>query len=161
MGFLPTAGEAVNWQTLHQPVGTFQFQWTVLNISPSPEEDNTNYCKHTELKECSFSLAPLTVSLSSAGLDFGAILVKPSCSSSQARLPLVVFIHGLRTLAVCLLAREGACELISSVRLFSQVVLTPSSQQNGTVPQLDWFNWASLYSWVSPVLSNATFSSFC
>lgn len=155
MGFLPLAGEAVTWQTLHQPLRSFQFKWSVLDISPSPEEDNTNYCKHTELKnDCSVSLSPppLTVSLFSAGLGFGAILVKPSRSSSEARLPLVVFIHGLRTLAVCLLT-HGVCELIPSMRLLSQGVLTLSSQQNGTPPQLDWFKWASLCSWVSPVLS--------
>lgn len=116
MGFLPPAGEAVAWQTLHQPVRTFQFKWTVLDVSPSPEEDNPHYCKHTESKKnktktCSVNLSPLAVSFFSAGLDFGAILVKPSSSSSEARLPLVVFIHGLRTLAVCLLTRGGACEL--------------------------------------------------
>lgn len=61
VGFLPSAGEAVTWQTLHQPVRTFQFKWTVLDVSPSPEEDNPNYCKHTELKRkknCSVSLSP-------------------------------------------------------------------------------------------------------
>ncbi|TWW56426.1 Acylamino-acid-releasing enzyme [Takifugu flavidus] len=72
VGFLPSAGEAVTWQTLHQPVRTFQFTWTVLDVTPTPEEDNTSY----------------------SGLDFGAILVKPSSSLSKARFPLVVFIHG-------------------------------------------------------------------
>ncbi|XP_011620093.2 acylamino-acid-releasing enzyme [Takifugu rubripes] len=72
VGFLPSAGEAVTWQTLHQHVRTFQFTWTVLDVTPTPEEDNTSY----------------------SGLDFGAILVKPSSSLSKARFPLVVFIHG-------------------------------------------------------------------
>uniref|UniRef100_H3CHL9 Acylamino-acid-releasing enzyme n=1 Tax=Tetraodon nigroviridis TaxID=99883 RepID=H3CHL9_TETNG len=72
VGFLPSAGEAVTWQTLHPPARTFQFKWTVLDVSPPPEEDNTSY----------------------PGLDFGAILVKPSGSSSDGRLPLVVFVHG-------------------------------------------------------------------
>lgn len=159
MGFLPPAGEAVTWLTLHQPRRTFQVKWTVLEVSPSPEEDNTNYCKvlthrvkKKTKKHCSGSLSPSSLFPFSAGLDFGAILAKPCSSSSEARLPLVVFIHGLRTLAVCLLTHEGACALISSVRLLSQVVLTLSSQQNGTVPQLDWFNWALLCSWVSPVM---------
>lgn len=38
---------------------------------------------------------PHSVSLSSAGLDFGAILVKPSPFPQGVKLPLVVFIHGL------------------------------------------------------------------
>lgn len=145
----------MTWLTLHQPVRTFHFKWTVLDVSPSPEEDNANYCTHTQSlkKDGSVSLSPLIVSLFPAGLDFGAILVKPSISSNQVRLPLVVLIHGLRPLVVCLLTHEGAGELISSVRLLSQVVLTLSSQQNGTAPQQDWFSWASLCSWVSPVLS--------
>lgn len=157
MGFLPSAGEAVTWQTLHLPARTFQFKWTVLDVSPPPEEDNTSYRKGPDRnKDSSVGLRPLTVSLRPAGLDFGAILVKPSGSSSDGRLPLVVFVHGPSALAVCPLTREGARELMASVRLLSQVVLTLSSQQNGTAPQLDWFDWASRCSWVSPVLQPVT-----
>ncbi|TNN61819.1 Acylamino-acid-releasing enzyme [Liparis tanakae] len=72
VGFLPSAGEAVTWQTLQQPFMTFDFHWTVLDVTPPPEEDNTHY----------------------SGLDFGAILVKPSGSSNEAKTPLVVSIHG-------------------------------------------------------------------
>lgn len=46
VGFLPSAGEAVTWRTLQQPVRTFDFHWTVLDVTPSPEEENTHYCKH-------------------------------------------------------------------------------------------------------------------
>ncbi|XP_044067566.1 S9 family peptidase isoform X2 [Siniperca chuatsi] len=72
VGFLPSAGEAVTWQTLQQPAMTFDFHWTVLDVTPPPEEDNTHY----------------------SGLDFGAVLVKPSCPLQEAKIPLVVFIHG-------------------------------------------------------------------
>ncbi|KAM7404432.1 hypothetical protein PAMP_011777 [Pampus punctatissimus] len=72
VGFLPSAGEIVTWQTLQQPVTTFDFHWTVLDVKPTPAEDNTLY----------------------SGLDFGAVLVKPSHSLSEAKTPLVVFIHG-------------------------------------------------------------------
>ncbi|XP_049920817.1 S9 family peptidase isoform X2 [Epinephelus moara] len=72
VGFLPSAGEAVTWGTLQQPIITFDFPWTVLDIKPPPEEENTQY----------------------SGLDFGAVLVKPSRPLHEAKIPLVVFIHG-------------------------------------------------------------------
>uniref|UniRef100_A0A8C3GA59 acylaminoacyl-peptidase n=1 Tax=Cyclopterus lumpus TaxID=8103 RepID=A0A8C3GA59_CYCLU len=72
VGFLPSAGETVTWQTLQQPVMTFDFHWTVLDVTTPPEEDNTHY----------------------SGLDFGAVLVKPSRPPIEAKTPLVVFIHG-------------------------------------------------------------------
>ncbi|KAF1390722.1 hypothetical protein PFLUV_G00060950 [Perca fluviatilis] len=72
VGFLPSAGEAVTWRTLQQPIMTYDFHWTVLDVTPPPEEDNTHY----------------------SGLDFGAVLVKPSPPLYQAKTPLVVFIHG-------------------------------------------------------------------
>uniref|UniRef100_A0A8C9Y2M0 Acylamino-acid-releasing enzyme n=1 Tax=Sander lucioperca TaxID=283035 RepID=A0A8C9Y2M0_SANLU len=70
VGFLPSADEAVTWRTLQQPVMTFDFHWTVLDVTPPAEEDNTHY----------------------SGLDFGAVLVKPPLY--EAKTPLVVFIHG-------------------------------------------------------------------
>ncbi|XP_068602507.1 S9 family peptidase [Brachionichthys hirsutus] len=72
VGFLPSIGEAVTWLTLQQPSVTFNFHWTVLDVIPPPEEDNTPH----------------------PGLDFGAVLVKPPCSLHKAKMPLVVFIHG-------------------------------------------------------------------
>ncbi|XP_051280432.1 S9 family peptidase isoform X2 [Dicentrarchus labrax] len=72
VGFLPSAGEAVTWQTLQQPIMTFDFHWTVLDVTPPQDEDNTHY----------------------SGLDFGAVLVKPSRLLHEAKIPLVVFIHG-------------------------------------------------------------------
>ncbi|XP_019114958.1 acylamino-acid-releasing enzyme isoform X2 [Larimichthys crocea] len=72
VGFLPLAGEAVTWRTLQPPIRTFDFHWTVLDVTPPPEEDNTHY----------------------SGLDFGAILVKPSRYLHEAKIPLVVYIHG-------------------------------------------------------------------
>ncbi|XP_059189205.1 S9 family peptidase [Centropristis striata] len=72
VGFLPSAGEAVTWQTLQPPITTFDFEWTVLDVTPPPQEDNTLY----------------------SGLDFGAILVKPSRPRNETKTPLVVFIHG-------------------------------------------------------------------
>uniref|UniRef100_A0A3B4UTK7 Acylamino-acid-releasing enzyme n=1 Tax=Seriola dumerili TaxID=41447 RepID=A0A3B4UTK7_SERDU len=73
VGFLPSAGEAVRWSTLQQPVITFDFQWTVVDVTPPTEEDNTHY----------------------SGLDFSCVLVKPSHPVHEVRIPLVVFIHGL------------------------------------------------------------------
>ncbi|XP_072223271.1 acylamino-acid-releasing enzyme isoform X1 [Leuresthes tenuis] len=72
VGFLPSAGELVIWQTLQQPATTFDFYWNILDVTPPPEEDNKQY----------------------AGLDFGAVLVKPSQPLCETRIPLVVFIHG-------------------------------------------------------------------
>uniref|UniRef100_A0A3P8SY59 Acylamino-acid-releasing enzyme n=1 Tax=Amphiprion percula TaxID=161767 RepID=A0A3P8SY59_AMPPE len=72
VGFLPAAGEAVTWRTLQEPIMTFDFQWSVLDVSPPPEEDNNHY----------------------SVLDFGAVLVKPSRPLGETRTPLVVFIHG-------------------------------------------------------------------
>lgn len=45
VGFLPSEGEAVSWRTLQRPVRTFDFQWTVLDVTPPPEEDHANYCE--------------------------------------------------------------------------------------------------------------------
>ncbi|XP_041801281.1 S9 family peptidase [Chelmon rostratus] len=72
VGFLPLAGETVTWRTLQQPVMTFDFHWTVLDVTPPAEEDNPHY----------------------SGLGFGAVLVKPSRPLLEASIPLVVFIHG-------------------------------------------------------------------
>ncbi|XP_034027659.1 S9 family peptidase isoform X2 [Thalassophryne amazonica] len=72
VGFLPPPGGAVAWRTLQPPAVTFDFQWTVLDVTPPPEEDNVHY----------------------PGLDFGAVLVKPSHPLSEEKTPLVVFIHG-------------------------------------------------------------------
>lgn len=121
VGFLPLSGEAVTWQTLQQPVMTFDFHWTVLDVTPPPEENNSHYCEHethTHMHRVgqndhdqsllqykthcdaqfyyflSFSLISY-VSLSSDGLDFGAVLVKPSCPLHEDKIPLVVFIHGM------------------------------------------------------------------
>ncbi|KAK2851161.1 hypothetical protein Q5P01_007437 [Channa striata] len=72
VGFLPSAGETVTWRTLQQPPLSFDFNWNLSDVTPAPEEDNTHY----------------------PGLDFGAILVKPSHPLHEERIPLVVFIHG-------------------------------------------------------------------
>ncbi|CAL8251358.1 unnamed protein product [Arctogadus glacialis] len=72
VGFLPPVGWYVDWQTLHQPGLTFDLRWTVLDVTPTTEEDNTEY----------------------SGLDFGAVLVKPRDHFHGAKIPLVVFIHG-------------------------------------------------------------------
>ncbi|KAM6924898.1 acylamino-acid-releasing enzyme [Xenentodon cancila] len=72
VGFLPSSGEAVSWQTMQHPIMTFDFRWSVLDVTPSPEEENANY----------------------SGLDFSTILVKPSHRLQETRTPLVVFIHG-------------------------------------------------------------------
>ncbi|XP_047230659.1 S9 family peptidase isoform X3 [Girardinichthys multiradiatus] len=72
VGFLPSAGETVTWRTLQQPVMTFDYPWKVLDVTPPSEEDNRCY----------------------PGLDFGAVLVKPSRLICETRTPLVVFIHG-------------------------------------------------------------------
>ncbi|KAM9750956.1 acylamino-acid-releasing enzyme isoform 1-T3 [Menidia menidia] len=72
VGFLPSAGEAVIWRTLQRPASTFDFHWKTLDVTPPPEEDHKQY----------------------AGLDFGAVLVKPAHPLCDGRVPLVVFIHG-------------------------------------------------------------------
>uniref|UniRef100_A0A3Q2E0N8 Acylamino-acid-releasing enzyme n=1 Tax=Cyprinodon variegatus TaxID=28743 RepID=A0A3Q2E0N8_CYPVA len=73
VGFLPSADcETVTWRTLQAPFMTFDYLWTVLNVTPSSEEDNITY----------------------PGLDFGAVLVKPSRPACESKTPLVVSIHG-------------------------------------------------------------------
>uniref|UniRef100_A0A1A8QK49 Acylamino-acid-releasing enzyme n=3 Tax=Nothobranchius rachovii TaxID=451742 RepID=A0A1A8QK49_9TELE len=72
VGFIPSDGEAVTWRTLQHPVVTFNFLWTTLDVTPPPEDDDTRY----------------------SGLDFGAVLVKPSPLPHGTTTPLVVFIHG-------------------------------------------------------------------
>lgn len=72
VGFLPSTGESVTWRTLQPPIMTFDYSWTVLNVTPPSEEENRCY----------------------PGLDFGAILVKPTRLLCETGTPLVVFIHG-------------------------------------------------------------------
>uniref|UniRef100_A0A1A8IM66 Acylamino-acid-releasing enzyme n=4 Tax=Nothobranchius kuhntae TaxID=321403 RepID=A0A1A8IM66_NOTKU len=72
VGFIPSDGEAVTWRTLQHPIVTFNFLWTTLDVTPPPEDDDTRY----------------------SGLDFGAVLVKPSPLPHGTTTPLVVFIHG-------------------------------------------------------------------
>ncbi|XP_029974341.1 acylamino-acid-releasing enzyme isoform X1 [Salarias fasciatus] len=72
VAFLSAAGEAVVWCALHPPVPTLDFHWSTLDVTPAADEDNPLY----------------------SGLDFGAILVKPSLPLCGSRMPLVVFIHG-------------------------------------------------------------------
>lgn len=43
VGFVPRAGEAVSWQTLQEPVMTFDFSWKVLDVAPPSDEENANY----------------------------------------------------------------------------------------------------------------------
>ncbi|XP_041656091.1 S9 family peptidase isoform X2 [Cheilinus undulatus] len=72
VGFLPSVGDAVTWHTLQKPIKTFDFHWRVLDVTPPPEEENTQY----------------------TGLDFSSVLVKPSHPLHEAKTPLIVFIHG-------------------------------------------------------------------
>ncbi|XP_061621881.1 S9 family peptidase isoform X2 [Phyllopteryx taeniolatus] len=72
VAFLPSASEAVTWLPLQEPMMTFDFLWTVLDVEPPPEEDNASY----------------------PGLTFGAISVKPRSRHRGGPTPLVVFIHG-------------------------------------------------------------------
>ncbi|XP_054644843.1 S9 family peptidase isoform X1 [Dunckerocampus dactyliophorus] len=74
VGFLPSSGETVvAWQPLQEPITTFDFMWTVLEVEPPPEEDNAIY----------------------PGVKFGAVLVKPHGGPLHGvKTPLVVFIHG-------------------------------------------------------------------
>lgn len=72
VGFVPPTGEAVSWHTLQKPIMTFDFSWKVLDVTPPSDEENASY----------------------PGLDFGAVLVKPSHPLCETRIPLVVFIHG-------------------------------------------------------------------
>lgn len=43
VGFVPRAGEAVSWQTLQEPLMTFDFNWKVLDVTLPSDEENTNY----------------------------------------------------------------------------------------------------------------------
>lgn len=43
VGFLPSADETVTWRTLQQPVTTFDYLWTVLDVTPTSDEDNLRY----------------------------------------------------------------------------------------------------------------------
>lgn len=43
VGFVPRAGEAVSWQTLQEPLMTFDFSWKVLDVTPPSDEENANY----------------------------------------------------------------------------------------------------------------------
>lgn len=43
VGFVPRAGEAVSWQTLQEPLMTFDFNWKVLDVTLPLDEENANY----------------------------------------------------------------------------------------------------------------------
>ncbi|KAL1021386.1 hypothetical protein UPYG_G00012630 [Umbra pygmaea] len=72
VAFLPLAGlkTLLSWELLNE--GRLGIIVDVLDISPSPQEDNPEY----------------------SGLDFGALLVTPNHLPSGTKVPLVVFVHG-------------------------------------------------------------------
>ncbi|KAG5838525.1 hypothetical protein ANANG_G00224580 [Anguilla anguilla] len=74
VGFLPPAGgeAGVSWTALNEPHQIPLLEWRALNVTPGPQEENTEF----------------------SGLDFGALLVKPRVPQSGVKVPLVVFAHG-------------------------------------------------------------------
>uniref|UniRef100_A0A8C6X6Q2 acylaminoacyl-peptidase n=1 Tax=Naja naja TaxID=35670 RepID=A0A8C6X6Q2_NAJNA len=74
VAFLPPAGKEadVNWVCLEETSPIQGISWDVHILQPSPEQDNPQY----------------------RGLDFEAILLKPTQVPEQTKLPLVVSPHG-------------------------------------------------------------------
>ncbi|MFT7800904.1 acylamino-acid-releasing enzyme-like [Arapaima gigas] len=74
VGFLPPhGGEAgVTWTSLEEPHQIPTLEWRVLDITPTVQEENTQY----------------------SGLDFGALLLKPRGPRGGSKIPLAVFAHG-------------------------------------------------------------------
>uniref|UniRef100_A0A3B3R8Z5 Acylamino-acid-releasing enzyme n=1 Tax=Paramormyrops kingsleyae TaxID=1676925 RepID=A0A3B3R8Z5_9TELE len=73
-GFLPPPGgeAAISWTPLEDPCEISDLEWSVLNITPTQQEENTQY----------------------AGLDFDALLIKPRGPRTAIKIPLAVFAHG-------------------------------------------------------------------
>ncbi|KAL1269143.1 hypothetical protein QQF64_031432 [Cirrhinus molitorella] len=74
VGFLPAKGSEskMSWVTLEETQPQADISWQTLNFSPPPEEDNRQY----------------------PGLDFNAILLKPTEVTTGGKLPLIVMPHG-------------------------------------------------------------------
>ncbi|XP_018593328.1 acylamino-acid-releasing enzyme [Scleropages formosus] len=74
VGFLPPpGGEAgVIWTSLEEPHQIHMLDWRVLDVTPTVQEENTEY----------------------SGLDFGALLLKPRGTRGGSKIPLAVFAHG-------------------------------------------------------------------
>ncbi|XP_013924465.1 PREDICTED: acylamino-acid-releasing enzyme-like [Thamnophis sirtalis] len=74
VAFLPPAGKEadVNWVCLEETSPIQGISWDVHILQPSPDQDNPQY----------------------RGLDFEAILLKPTQVAEQTKLPLVVSPHG-------------------------------------------------------------------
>uniref|UniRef100_A0A671SBZ8 Acylamino-acid-releasing enzyme n=1 Tax=Sinocyclocheilus anshuiensis TaxID=1608454 RepID=A0A671SBZ8_9TELE len=74
VGLLPAKGSEskMSWVTLEETQPQAGISWQMLNFSPPPEEDNSQY----------------------PGLDFNAILLKPKEMTAGSKLPLIVMPHG-------------------------------------------------------------------
>ncbi|KAH0629992.1 hypothetical protein JD844_012520 [Phrynosoma platyrhinos] len=74
VAFLPPAGKEaeVNWVCLEEASSIQDITWDVLTFQPPPEQDNPQY----------------------AGLDFEAILLRPTQVPETGKIPLVVSPHG-------------------------------------------------------------------
>uniref|UniRef100_A0A8L0DRT1 Acylamino-acid-releasing enzyme n=1 Tax=Oncorhynchus mykiss TaxID=8022 RepID=A0A8L0DRT1_ONCMY len=74
VGFLPLCGsrEEVDWVVLEDSQTQPDIDWQILNFTPPPEQDNSQY----------------------PGLDFDALLLKPKDVKEGVKLPLIVTPHG-------------------------------------------------------------------
>ncbi|XP_041713031.1 acylamino-acid-releasing enzyme [Coregonus clupeaformis] len=74
VGFLPPGGssEEVDWVMLEESQTQPDIDWQILNFTPPPEQDNSQY----------------------PGLDFDALLLKPKDVKEGVKLPLIVTPHG-------------------------------------------------------------------
>uniref|UniRef100_A0A4W5PE21 Acylamino-acid-releasing enzyme n=1 Tax=Hucho hucho TaxID=62062 RepID=A0A4W5PE21_9TELE len=74
VGFLPLGGssEEVDWVMLEESQTQPDIDWQILNFTPPPEQDNSQY----------------------PGLDFDALLLKPKDVKEGVKLPLIVTPHG-------------------------------------------------------------------
>ncbi|XP_030639764.1 acylamino-acid-releasing enzyme [Chanos chanos] len=74
VGFLPPRGSdaEVSWVTLEETQILPEIDWQILNFTPPPEQDNSQY----------------------PGLDFDGILLKPKETKEGVKTPLIVIPHG-------------------------------------------------------------------
>uniref|UniRef100_A0A8C4IRD4 acylaminoacyl-peptidase n=1 Tax=Dicentrarchus labrax TaxID=13489 RepID=A0A8C4IRD4_DICLA len=100
----PCCWSADSQRVVNSLKSLMSFVWKLLTVQKdlmvvccsSPNTPPTLVRHHFYPTCCDIKLCySYFLSLSSAGLDFGAVLVKPSRLLHEAKIPLVVFIHGL------------------------------------------------------------------
>lgn len=156
VAILPEAGQEAQarWVCLQDAPLVPGISWAIRTLQPPPEQE------HPQYSECpgwgGLGQVPLPRPssdtphpTSAGGLDFDAILLRPSEVPANQKPPLVVMPHGESLPCTLLCPRPRGAALTPLCLHRSQGVPTPSSRPGGCCSQRRSAAWASQCCWVS------------